>query len=70
MTEIELRAEKAMREGDYRIARKHAEQAAARPMTPANQRSYERAREWETLCLKRFVEARARLIEQSLGEKP
>lgn len=60
---IDLRAEVAKRDEDYRIARKHANEAAARDGTEGNIRAYKGAERWAQTCLKRRQEAHARLIQ-------
>jgi hypothetical protein len=59
---VNLRATVAMREEDARIARKHRDEAAARPWSRENQRAYEGARDWANQCGEREAEARGRLI--------
>ena len=59
---IELRAARAKAEEDFRIARKHADIAGAREMTPSNARAYDSAREWERICLREMETARGDVI--------
>ena len=59
---IELRASRAKAEEDFRIARKHADIAGAREMTPSNARAYDSAREWERICLREMETARGDVI--------
>ena len=66
LTALNLRATLAMRVEDLRIARKHREEAAARPMTPANKGAYKRALAWEATCREREQEARGRVIRHNL----
>ena len=68
-TEIELRATLAMRAEDARIARKHRDEAAARPWSAANQRAYESARDWADHCGEREAEARGALIRHTLASR-
>lgn len=64
----EARATLAKREEDFRIARKHEQEAAARIHTPENRRAYIAAREWADACAERARVARARVIWLSLAE--
>lgn len=57
-----LRADVAMRQEDARIARKHMEEAAARPWTPENVAAYEGACAWLDTCRERLRVARVALI--------
>lgn len=60
---VNLRAEVAMRAEDHRIARKHEDEAAARPATAENVRAYARAVRWSAHRAEQEREARARLIQ-------
>jgi DnaJ-class molecular chaperone len=62
-----LKADVAERVEDLRIATKHRRQAAARPMTRANERAYQSALAWERTCSEREQQARARLIQAKLA---
>ncbi len=59
---LNLRAEAAMRDEDYRIARKHAEEAGTREGTPENIRTWEGAEVWADRCLAARQEAHGRVI--------
>lgn len=60
---VNLKAQLAMKVEDLRIATKHREEAAARPMSPSNKAAYERACSWEDLCREREQNARGRVIQ-------
>ena len=64
---IDLRAEVAMRDEDYRIAKKHREEAAERIGTDENVRAYKRAERWARDCYDRACEARGRLIRANIA---
>lgn len=66
--EARLRAELRMREEDSRIARKHAEEAAARIWTVDNHAAYVRCAAWADLCAEREAAARGRLIRFNLAQ--
>lgn len=63
MTDLtRLRAEVAMRAEDTRIARKHADEAAARIGTDENVRAWKRAERWLRMCAERERQVRVQLI--------
>lgn len=68
MDSLNLRAELAMRLEDLRIARKHQEEAAARPYSTTNAAAFKRAVRWTNHCATREQEARGRVIRASLAE--
>jgi hypothetical protein len=69
MDELTLRADLAKRVEDLRIATKHRVEAAARVMTPANKRAYERALAWEQDRREAEQAARGRVIRHALAER-
>ncbi len=67
LTLLNLRAVRAMRLEDLRIATKHRETAAARVMSPDNAAAYVRALEWEDNCRQRATAAAAAVIGYNAG---
>jgi hypothetical protein len=66
---LDRKATLAMRAEDLRIARKHAEEAGARVMSPENRRAYLRCLDWQAVCLKREQQARGLVILAGMAER-
>lgn len=70
MTDLtQLRAEVAMRAEDTRIARKHADEAAARSDTDENVSAWKRAERWLRTCAERERQARVKLIATTSSQQ-